>query len=99
MEIVRYTVNLGPWPVIAQAIPDNRLATVASVIKGAVPGTIIETEGYWVYQTDDFAEADAICIFTRGTISQYFPEGGYLSELLRDAVFITELDLEEELDQ
>ncbi|UCH43394.1 MAG: hypothetical protein JSW16_02305 [Dehalococcoidales bacterium] len=60
-----------------------------------MPGTIIEAEGYWVYQTDDFAEADAICIFTRGTISQYFPEGGYLCELLRDAVFITELDPEE----
>ena len=98
MGIARYTVNLGPWPVITQAIADSRLATIANILKGAVPGAIEEVEGNWVYQTDDFAEADAVSTLARVTITQYFPEGGYLSELLQNAVFVTEPDPEEGLD-
>lgn len=72
------------------------MATIASVLKDMFPGVIEEAGGNWIYQTDEFAEADAVAIMTRQTILQYFPEGGYLCELLQMAVMITEEDAEEE---
>lgn len=97
-EIAKYTVNLGPWPVITEVAVDSRLATIASVLKRMVPGTIEEVGGNWIYQTDDYAEADAVSISVRQTVIQYFPEGGDLPELLQAAVVITEEDPEEGLE-